>query len=135
MTQTAAFIEERTSPELEDLRRQHGVRLVDWKEDGTGVHKLPAGVYGYTYSPGLPQTPLFGKSGAHMFEVHKAADGGILLIGYVTREAASQSDLALYPGKRGAATQAIAVPMRRVIHLKQSTYRETGALELRIGPH
>lgn len=129
------------TPELDALRRKHGVRLVNGKEDGTGLHRLPNGVYGYTYSPGLPTAPLFAKSGAHMFEVHKALDGSVVLVGYVMREAAglsrqaaSEYGLSLYPGKRGGADELAAVPMSRVIRLRQQSLRETGAIELHIRP-
>ena len=43
----------------EQLRAAHGVRLVTETEEGTGVDRLPGGVYGFTYSPGLPNAPLF----------------------------------------------------------------------------
>ena len=41
------------------IRDAHGVRLVSEAEEGTGVNALPGGVYGYTYSPGLTNAPLF----------------------------------------------------------------------------
>jgi hypothetical protein len=41
------------------LRESGGVRLVTDSEEGAGVNALPDGVYGYTYSPGLPNAPLF----------------------------------------------------------------------------
>ena len=43
----------------EAVRASHGVRIVTEREEGTGVNALPGGVYGYTYSPGLPNAPLF----------------------------------------------------------------------------
>ena len=41
------------------LRTAHQVRLVSAEEEGTSLSGLPGGVYGFSYSPGLPGAPLF----------------------------------------------------------------------------
>ena len=48
--------------EVEVLRAVHQVRLVDGKDEGADVAHLPAGVYGFTYSP-LQANPMFRKKG------------------------------------------------------------------------
>src|SRR5882672_5878422 len=64
------------------LRETHNVRLVAPEEEGTGVNALPAGVYGFTYSPALPNAPLFAERRFRSYETHKLADGAIFVIGF-----------------------------------------------------
>jgi len=74
----------------ETLRTLHQVRVVSAAEEGTGVDALPGGVYGYTYSPGLPNSPLFAARRYRTYEIHKLANGEILLAGFATKEDAAQ---------------------------------------------
>ena len=73
----------------ETLRASHGVRIVTAEEEGAGVNVLPAGVYGYTYSPGLLNAPLFVARRYRSFEIHKLP-GDVFVIGFVSAEAAEQ---------------------------------------------
>jgi hypothetical protein len=66
----------------EQLRAAHGVRLVSKEEEGTGVNALPGGVYGYTYSPGLQNAPLFSVRRYRSYETHKLANGEVFVIAY-----------------------------------------------------
>jgi hypothetical protein len=66
----------------EEVRASHGVRLVGEREEGTGVNALPGGVYGYTYSPGLPNAPLFATRRYRSYETHKLASGEVFVIAY-----------------------------------------------------
>lgn len=72
----------------ETLRVSHGVRVVTEGEEGSGVNTLPNGVYGYTYSPGLPNTPLFSTRRYRSYEIHKVAGGEVYVIGFITRDVA-----------------------------------------------
>ena len=74
----------------EQLRTAHGVRLVDAAEEGTGVNALPPGVYGYTYSPGLANAPLFRLRRYRSYETHKLQDGEIFVIAYADEETAGR---------------------------------------------
>ena len=74
----------------EQIRTSHGVRVVGDREEGTGVNALPGGVYGYTYSPGLPNAPLFATRRLRSYETHKLTNGEVLVIGYVDANTASQ---------------------------------------------
>ena len=69
----------------EALRGANKVRLVTEAEEGTGVNALPAGVYGFTYSPGPASAPLFAVRRYRSFEIH--ADQ----IGYGTFKTKTQS--------------------------------------------
>src|SRR5688572_12031092 len=76
----------------EQLRAAHGVRLVNAAEEGTGVNALPPGVYGYTYSPGLPNAPLFALRRYRSYETHKLPDGEVFVIAYADEQTARQID-------------------------------------------
>ena len=74
----------------EQIRASHGVRLVGDGEEGTGVNALPGGVYGYTYSPGLPNAPLFATRRYRSYETHKLANGEVFVIAYADADMARQ---------------------------------------------
>ena len=74
----------------EAVRVSHGVRIVTDREEGTGVNALPGGVYGYTYSPGLPNAPLFAARRFRSYETHKLANGEVFVIAYGDAETARQ---------------------------------------------
>jgi hypothetical protein len=73
----------------ETLRSTHKVRIVSPEEEGTGVNSLPRGVYGFTYSPGLPNAPRFGERRFRSYETHKLAGGDIYIIGFADVETAA----------------------------------------------
>jgi hypothetical protein len=73
----------------ETLRSTHKVRIVAPEEEGTGVNALPGGVYGFTYSPGLPNAPLFAERRFRSYETHKLAGGDIYVIGFADVETAA----------------------------------------------
>ena len=74
----------------EAIRDAHGVRLVSEAEEGTGVNALPGGVYGYTYSPGLTNAPLFMERRYRSYETHKLESGETFVIGYADTETAER---------------------------------------------
>src|SRR6185295_11113428 len=71
------------------LRATHGVRIVSPSEEGTGVNALPGGVYGFTYSPALPNAPLFAERRFRSYETHKLASGEIFVIGFADADTAA----------------------------------------------
>ena len=73
----------------EALRATHRVRIVSAAEEGTGVNALPGGVYGFTYSPGLPNAPLFAERRFRSYETHKLANGDVYIIGFADVETAA----------------------------------------------
>src|SRR5688500_13100234 len=74
----------------EEIRASHRVRLVSEREEGTGVNALPGGVYGFTYSPGLVNAPLFAVRRFRSYETHKLSDGEAFIIGFATAGDARQ---------------------------------------------
>jgi len=71
------------------LRGTNKVRLVTEAEEGTGVNALPAGVYGFTYSPGLSSAPLFTVRRYRTFEIHKVP-GETLIVAFATADEAGR---------------------------------------------
>ena len=123
-----------TTSEQEIVRRSHEVRLVTEAEEGSGVDALPGGVYGFTYSPALPNTPLFAVRRYRSYETHKLANGEVFVVGFTTRDAAHQfssSDadvsLQLQPEPEGDASTLIAIPYSRIRqHRQYSTPNQHG---------
>ena len=120
------YSDTRATADQETLRTVHRVRLVTDAEEGTGVDALPGGAYGFTYSPGLPNAPLFGVRRYRSFETHKLASGEVFIIGFVTREAsgqmtASNADVPvqIQPEPEGGADTLVAVPYSRIRHHRQ----------------
>jgi len=110
----------------ETLRTAHQVRLVTDGEEGTGVNALPNGTFGYTYSPGLPNAPLFAVRRYRSFETHRLASGEVFIIGFATREthgqmASSAGDVTiqLQPEPEGAADTLVAIPYSRISQHRQ----------------
>ena len=73
----------------ETLRTNHKVRIVSPAEEGTGVNALPGGIYGFTYSPGLPNAPLFAERRFRSYETHKLVNGHVYIIGFADVETAA----------------------------------------------
>ena len=123
------------------LRAKHGVRPVTAQEEGYGIHRLPGGVYGFTYSPGVAEAPLFTERKYQCFEVHKLPDETVVLVGYVSDEMARRIEtdagelkLMLQPAPREGEAALIGVPVWRVRRHKEHSYRDGQGLELELGP-
>ena len=110
----------------EALRKTHGVRLVAGAEEGTGVNALPGGVYGFTYSPALPNAPIFADKRYRCYETHKLAGGEAFVIGFASPEIAAQVESAegevtvvIQPEPDDEATTLVTVPYSRINHHRQ----------------
>ena len=120
------YSDTKATADQETLRTVHRVRLVTDGEEGTGVNALPGGVYGFTYSPGLPNAPLFAVRRYRSFETHKLASGEVFIIGFVTREASGQMTssngdvlVQIQPEPEGGTDTLVAVPYSRIRHHRQ----------------
>jgi hypothetical protein len=112
--------------EQQRLRATHGVRPVTDREEGTGVNELPAGIYGFTYSPGLPNAPLFTVKRYRSYEIHKLATGEPLVIAFADPETARQlastmpaANLRVHPEPNDTAAVLVAIPYSRITHHRQ----------------
>lgn len=126
---------------FEELRSSHRLRALTEAEDGTGVERLPGGVFGFTYSPAEKNFPLFLDRDLRSYEAHKLEDGSIFLLGFLTpeenkasSEARKPQTIHLLPEPKDDATELVRVPLARVVrHLENSARMGTG-LEIELGP-
>jgi len=117
----------------EQLRAQHQVRLIEPGQQGSALSRLPAGIYGFTYSPGNEIVPLFAKSDYHSFEIHKATDGEGYVLGFVTPEEAGKLEsmaqgapVRMYPSPWESSQILVSVPLSRMATSKRGLPREDG---------
>ena len=77
--------------EQEQLRTAHGVRPVVGTEEGTGRQSIAGWrIYGFTYSPGLPNAPLFAVRRYRSYEIHKLSTGEAFVIAFADADTARQ---------------------------------------------
>ena len=112
--------------EQEALRTTHRVRIVSPAEEGMGVNVLPGGVYGFTYSPALPNAPLFTERRFRSYETHKLASGEIYVIGFADAgtaaalaSTAGERTLQIQPEPDGSVSVLVKVPYSRIGHHRQ----------------
>ena len=115
-----------STADQEALRTTHKVRIVSPAEEGTGVNSLPAGVYGFTYSPGLPNAPLFAERRFHSYETHKVATGEVYIIGFADIEtaaavesAAAERTIQVHPEPDENANVLVTIPYSRIRQHRQ----------------
>ena len=112
--------------EQEQLRTAHSVRPVVGTEEGTGVNRLPGGVYGFTYSPGLPNAPLFAVRRYRSYEIHKLPTGDAFVIAFADADtarqiasAASDVNVRVHSDATDAAAVLVKIPYTRIRHHRQ----------------
>ena len=120
------YTEFSVTPEQEALRQRHQVRLVEGSEEGSGVNILPNGVFGFTYSPALPNAPLFATRRYRAYETHKTSAGDVFVIGFATPEDAarltsSSEDVTMriQPQPEDGCTVLVEVPYSRIRQHRQ----------------
>jgi hypothetical protein len=107
------------------LRGTNQVRLVNEAEEGTGVNALPAGVYGFTYSPGLASAPLFAVRRYRSYEIHKLA-AETVVVGFATPDDAGRLEsnseemtVRIQPQPEDGRETLVQIPYSRITHHKQ----------------
>ena len=126
--------------EQEALRARHQLRLVTDAEEGMGVDALPAGVYGFTYAPALPNSPLFSVRRFRSFETHKLANGTVMVVGFASLEAAAavhgrqDAEIRIQPEPEAGADVMVTVPYACIRHHRQYSVRTEHGISLKIGP-
>ena len=120
------YTELRSTSDQEALRLTHQVRIVAGDEEGTGVNVLTGGVYGFTYSPGLPSSPLFSVRRYRSYETHKLASGEIYIIGFATADAAralstatEEMTLQIHPQPEGEHEVLVTIPYSAIRRHRQ----------------
>ncbi len=129
------------SSEREALRSGSGLRLVEEKEEGLDISRLPAGVYGFTGSPATGEIPLFRQPYFQCYEVQKLAGGEVVWIGYVSDQEYAQYDhgaepvtLDLYPEPHGEAKKLVCILQSRVDRRRPPTRDSGNSMKIEIGP-
>ena len=125
----------------EALRTLHQVRPLTAEEEGTGVDRLPRGVWGYTHSPAVENSPLFRRKLFYNFEVHKASDGEVYLIGFLRPDTAAlvetnpqALDILLFPVPQDDAVTPVSILVSRLVRHKEQSFRDAKGLELKLLP-
>jgi hypothetical protein len=120
------YTETKDTADQEALRLAHQVRLVSSEQEGTGVNGLPGGIYGFTYSPGLPSAPLFAVRRYRSFETHKLPSGAVFVIGFAKSEvaralstASEDMTLQVHPQPEGEYGTLVTIPYSRIRHHRQ----------------
>ena len=120
------YSELRSTADQEALRLTHQVRLVAASEEGSGVNALPGGVYGFTYSPGLPSSPLFAVRRYRSYETHQLASGEIYIIGFAAADAAralstasAEMTLQIHPQPEGNHDVLVTIPYSSIRRHRQ----------------
>lgn len=120
------------------VRVRNSVRLIRSEEEGFPIHRLPDGVYGFSYSPATEALPLFSRHAVGAFELHKPAAGGPQILGYVTPQQAAAfaenqlQDVKFYPDPFGDARALVAIPSERIVRAKGPSRLEGNYLELTV---
>jgi hypothetical protein len=120
------YTETKDTADQEALRMAHQVRLVASAEEGNSVSALPGGVYGFTYSPGLPGAPLFAVRRYRSYETHKLPSGDVFVIGFakpdVARTLSTATDemtLQIHPQPEEDYSTLVTIPYSRIRHHRQ----------------
>jgi hypothetical protein len=110
----------------EARRAQHRLRAVSSAEEGTGINALPPGVYGFTYSPGLPNAPLFSVRRFRSYETHKNENGDTFVVGFASPEVAAtvesvakETTITILPEPEAGVDILVAIPYARIRHHRQ----------------
>ena len=120
------YADNSATPDQELLREAHQVRIVSEEDEGNGVNALPGGVYGFTYSPGLTNAPLFAIRRYRSYETHKLPSGDVFIVGFakadVARElsiATQEMTLQIHPQPESEYQTLVTIPYSRIRHHRQ----------------
>ena len=129
------------TPEQAGLREAHRVRIVTEAEEGTGMNRLPPSVYGFTYSPGIDEAPLFAKRSFRSYEAHKLANGEVTLVGFTSAESArllttSTEDISLQvqPSPEPGHDTLVEIPYSRIRKHKGYAAPNQHGFSVTVGP-
>ena len=125
----------------EPLRAAHQVTIVGEAQEGTPVNQLPGGVYGFTYSPGLPNAPLFATRRYRSYEIHKVANGETFVVAFTDADTArflesaiADAAIQVQPEPGGSATVLVKVPYSRIRQHRQYAAPNQDGFRVTVGP-
>ncbi len=131
----------KAAPDQERLRERHRLRLVTANEEGLGVNALPNGVYGFTYSPAMENSPLYRDRRFRCYETQRLPDGTVSMLGFVSAEDAKklehQTDvveICVQPEPEEGAEHFVALPHTRILHHRLVSVRTEHGVTMKVGP-
>jgi len=120
------YADNSATPDQELLREAHQVRVVSEQDEGNGVNALPGGVYGFTYSPGLTNAPLFAVRRYRSYETHKLPSGDVFIVGFAKADVArelsittQEMTLQIHPQPESEYQTLVTIPYSRIRHHRQ----------------
>jgi hypothetical protein len=123
----------------EDFRSKNGVKLVEKAQAGESAQKLPAGLYGFSYTPFGTETPLFHTHPVDSFEVHTMEGGELLVVCFATATVAGSVNsgvetemLELFPEIFEAANVPVLAPISRMAGAKPLVRDKRNCLRVRM---
>ena len=129
------------APDQEKLRVEHRLRPVTPEEEGLGVNALPNGVYGFTYSPAMENSPLYAERRFRCYETHRRPDGTVVLLGFVSAEDAQKManqagnvEICLQPAPEEGAESFVVLPHTRILHHRLISVRTEHGVTMTVGP-
>ena len=135
------YEQSKAAPEQEKLREQFTLRPVTVEEEGLGVNALPNGVYGFTYSPAMENSPLYRERRFRCYETHRLHDGSVHMLGFVSAEDAkkleNQTDvveICVQPEPEEGAEHFVALPHARILHHRLVSVRTEHGVTMKVGP-
>ena len=121
-----SYVYNPATADQESLRGAHQVRVVTDAEEGYGVDALPGGVYGFTYSPGLANAPLFAVRRYRSYETHKLPSGEVFVIGFAKADVAralstseAEMSLQIHPQPNDTFDTLVTIPYSRIRQHRQ----------------
>lgn len=131
----------KAAPEQEKLREQYKLRPVTPEEEGLGVNALPNGVYGFTYSPAMENSPLYMERRFRCYETQRLPDGTVSMLGFVSAEDAkkleNQADvveICVQPEPEEGAEHFVVLPHTRILHHRLVSVRTEHGVTMKVGP-
>ncbi len=122
----------------EELRERNKVQLVSGDHEGAPLNKMPAGFYGFTFSPASFEAPLFFRNSFLSFEVHRVGNDALIL-GYVEPEVAAalegaQDDVTIdmYPVAKEKSTALVAITHSRMANPKPPDRAHSNRMRLTV---
>ena len=131
----------KAAPDQERLRADRKLRVVTAAEEGLGVNAVPNGVYGYTYSPALANSPLYAERRFRCYETQRLADGTVHLLGFVSEADASKLrdqteavEICLQPEPEEGAEYFVDLEFSRILHHRIVAVRTEHGVTMKVGP-
>ena len=120
------YSDQTATADQESLRTAHQVSVVSEAEEGNGVNVLPGGIYGFTYSPGLSNAPLFAVRRYRTYEIHKLPGGDVFVVGFTKADTARELSTAtkemtvqVHPQSVDLFDTLVTIPYSRIRHHRQ----------------